>query len=90
MWHVLAWKHDIMWNASTDTDTVLQPAAACGIYTIKPSCGRIPYGGVVASNIPAGVEGILSTQGPMTRSVDDLDLYMKIMCDAKPWLEDPS
>lgn len=49
----------------------------------------MPYDGVNVLILPDGWEGVQSTQGPMARSVDDLELYMQLMCDAKPWNKEP-
>lgn len=66
------------------------PAAHCGIYGFKPSAGRVPYGGCNAPMLPPGAEGILCTHGPMARSAEDLEMYMKLIADSEPWRRDPS
>lgn len=66
-----------------------EPAAATGIYSFKPTAGRVPYDGINVLILPDGWTGVQSTQGPMARSVDDLELYMKLMCDAEPWHKEP-
>ncbi|TXT15067.1 uncharacterized protein COLE_01260 [Cutaneotrichosporon oleaginosum] len=70
--------------------SVRSPAAACGIYSFKPSIGRVPNTGAETLSAAAGYEGIISTLGPMGRSVEDLELIMRIIADAKPWEYDPS
>lgn len=49
----------------------------------------MPYDGINVLILPDGWTGVQSTQGPMTRSVDDLELYMQLMCDAEPWHKEP-
>ncbi|KLT42912.1 amidase [Cutaneotrichosporon oleaginosum] len=66
------------------------PAAHCGIYGFKPTAGRVPYGGCNAPMLPPGWEGILCTHGPMARSAEDLEMYMKLIADSEPWRRDPS
>ncbi|ORY22891.1 putative amidase [Naematelia encephala] len=70
--------------------SIRTPAANCGIYGFKPSVGRIPYGGANTPMGPVGYDGILCTHGPMARSVDDLELYMRTLLAGEPWLVDPS
>ncbi|BEJ08344.1 hypothetical protein CcaverHIS641_0504290 [Cutaneotrichosporon cavernicola] len=69
--------------------SVRSPAAACGIFSFKPSIGRVPNSGAETLSAAAGYEGIISTLGPMGRSVEDLELIMRIIADAKPWEYDP-
>lgn len=70
--------------------SVRSPAAACGIFSFKPSIGRVPNTGAETLSAAPGYEGIISTLGPMGHSVEDLELIMKIVADAKPWNYDPS
>ncbi|KAH6916170.1 amidase [Coprinopsis sp. MPI-PUGE-AT-0042] len=52
------------------------PAAYCGIYSLKPAHGRVPYFG--ARGPVQGFDGIKSVGGPMGRSVADLTLLSRI------------
>ncbi|KAI3652959.1 hypothetical protein MP228_002384 [Amoeboaphelidium protococcarum] len=64
------------------------PAHMCGIYTLKPSYGRLPLTG----NSHCGADGmheILPTFGPMARSINDLELFMKAVIDLNPHERDP-
>ncbi|TXT04813.1 hypothetical protein VHUM_04081 [Vanrija humicola] len=70
--------------------SVRSPAAACGIYSFKPSVRRLPYGGANIPVGPAGYEGILGTHGPMARGVDDLEKYMRLVASTEPWKRDPT
>lgn len=67
-----------------------QPAAACGIYSFKPSVGRLPYGGCNVPIMPAGCEAILGSHGPMGRSARDMELYMRLVASTEPWRRDPT
>ncbi|KAF8733457.1 hypothetical protein AX14_003820 [Amanita brunnescens Koide BX004] len=51
------------------------PAHFCGIYSLKPSPGRLSFYG--ARGPSPGFEGIKTTAGPMGRSVDDLELICR-------------
>lgn len=70
--------------------SVRSPAGACGIFSFKPTVGRIPYLGCQEPASPPGWDGIEGTHGPMARHEDDLELYMRIILDSRPWLADPS
>jgi len=63
------------------------PSALCGLYGLRPSCGRVPYGG--ALNTMEGQDSVLSVLGPMTSTVSGLKMFMEAVIKAKPWLKDP-
>ncbi|KAG8958714.1 hypothetical protein FRC03_008860 [Tulasnella sp. 419] len=63
------------------------PASFCGIYSLRPSYNRLPYGG--ALNSMEGQEAFLSVIGPMTSSVSSLKIFTKAVLDSKPWTKDP-
>ncbi|MQA98342.1 MAG: amidase [Streptosporangiales bacterium] len=56
------------------------PAAFCGIFTIKPTYGRVPH-------YPASPFGTLAHVGPMTRSVTDAALLLDVISrpDPRDW-----
>ncbi|OAA55169.1 Amidase [Cordyceps fumosorosea ARSEF 2679] len=63
------------------------PAAFNGVYGFKPSGKRVPTGGWECTNL--GAESITAVAGPIACSVRDLDLFMQITADARPWLREP-
>ena len=63
------------------------PAYCCGIASIKPSIGRIPYVNSIEPFIDLGVSDAFVTDGPMARSVSDLRLGLSVM--AGRHIEDP-
>lgn len=63
------------------------PAACTGIFTIKPSYGRFPH--FDARSGLAGFEAVASVNGPMARSVADLQLWAESVVGARPWERDP-
>ncbi len=70
--------------------SIREPAHFCGIAGFKPTSGRLTNLDTRGGIFPAGQGAILAQPGPMARTVEDLDLAMKIL--AAPGLEriDPS
>jgi amidase len=63
------------------------PSAFCGLYSLRPSYGRVPYCG--ALNSLEGQDSVQSVFGPMTNSVGGVKAFIKAVVNAKPWLKDP-
>ncbi|KAF9229322.1 general amidase [Gyrodon lividus] len=63
------------------------PSAMCGVYGLRPSYGRVPYGG--ALNSLEGQDSVLSVFGPITNSISGLKAFTEAVIKAKPWLKDP-
>ncbi|KAJ4267671.1 hypothetical protein NW762_003785 [Fusarium torreyae] len=63
------------------------PAACMGIFTIRPSAGRFPVRNC-RSGMP-GQEAVMSVNGPLARTLQDIEIYSKIVVDSQPWLLDP-
>lgn len=64
------------------------PSAFNGIYGFRTTVGRLPTADYFSCQL--GSESILSVTGPLTRSLKLLELVMKTIIDAKPWLVDPT
>ncbi|CAF1403491.1 unnamed protein product [Rotaria magnacalcarata] len=64
------------------------PSALNGIYGLRPSDGRFPYG--LARNSLNGQESVSSVVGPMTRSLGNIRTILKVITETKPWLVDPN
>ncbi|KAG5654922.1 hypothetical protein KAF25_010967 [Fusarium avenaceum] len=62
------------------------PSHMMGIYGLKPSSARLPYGGVPVST--EGQEHVPSSIGPMARSLDVIKLAMRSVIESKPWEHD--
>ncbi|KAK7677944.1 hypothetical protein QCA50_019024 [Cerrena zonata] len=63
------------------------PAAFSGCIGLRPTSKRVSLAGGVSSG--AGQESVPAVQGPMTRSVDDIDFWMSIYINqGKPWETD--
>ncbi|KAF7290792.1 Amidase domain-containing protein [Mycena indigotica] len=63
------------------------PSNACGLWTLKPTCSRLPTG---HGYIPMpGADSISGTFGPICRSLRDINLFFSVVLDTKPWLKAP-
>ncbi len=65
--------------------SVRQPCGVTGLYGLRPSTQRLPYGGV-RSTMP-GNEGVGSSLGPMAKSFRDIELFMRSVLNenTRPW-----
>ncbi|KAF6813462.1 fatty-acid amide hydrolase (amidase) [Colletotrichum plurivorum] len=63
------------------------PAACTGIFTLRPSFGRFPTLGCRSGM--AGQEAVQSVNGPMTRTITDLEMYCRAVVGSQTWLRDP-
>ena len=68
--------------------SIRSPSANCGLYGLRPSSYRIPFGGL--SYTMGGQEQIVPVLGPLSTSLEGVKLFMKTVIDSKPWLEEPS
>ncbi|KAF7591333.1 hypothetical protein BBP40_001657 [Aspergillus hancockii] len=64
--------------------SIRAPAAFCNAYGFRPTIRRNPYMGI---KVPGpGQEAILGVVGPLAaRSLDDLELFQRVVIDAEPW-----
>ncbi|CAH6718557.1 putative acetamidase [[Candida] jaroonii] len=64
--------------------SVRSPAAFSGCFSLRPSNKRISLAGAVASG--SGQESIVAVCGPLARSLEDVDYWMKsYINDGEPW-----
>ena len=64
------------------------PAHYSGIYTIKASIHRFLKAGNASAMV--GQEGIPPVYSPMTRTLEDLETFWRVVVGMKPWEYDPS
>ncbi|KAI5868167.1 amidase [Durotheca rogersii] len=63
------------------------PAACTGIFTLRPSFGRFPTLRC-RSGMP-GQEAVQSVNGPLARTLADVELWSRAVVGAEPWRLDP-
>ena len=68
--------------------SVRSPSANCGVYGLRPSSYRTPFGGLAFTM--GGQEQIVAVLGPLSTSLEGIKLFMKTIIDSKPWLTEPS
>lgn len=68
--------------------SIRSPAANCGVYGLKPTAFRVPTDGW--GYIMAGADTVESVLGPMSTSLSGLQLFMKTVLSASPWLTEPA
>ncbi|KAF0638902.1 hypothetical protein FPSE5266_05720 [Fusarium pseudograminearum] len=68
------------------------PALCCGTYGFKPTADRIPYGGQASLPFPKPEfeVGIKVVAGPLANSLQDLEMFMKIVLGSNPGHYDTS
>jgi amidase len=68
--------------------SIRSPAANCGIYGLKPTAFRLPTDGW--GYMMAGADTVESVVGPLSTSLAGLEVFMKAIIDAEPWLTEPA
>ncbi|KAI0639374.1 general amidase [Trametes polyzona] len=67
--------------------SVRYPSSFNGLYGLRPSYGRLPYGGCV--NSLQGQDSAPSSLGPLSGSVSGIKVFMEAVLAQEPWLRDP-
>lgn len=85
---LIAMKGSILGIGTDIGGSVRGPAAFCGIYGFKPTSYTLPMTDMLASPFSAELN-VLCSIGPMGRSLRDMELFTRIILEAKPYLVDP-
>ncbi|KAJ5774857.1 hypothetical protein N7457_009753 [Penicillium paradoxum] len=67
-------------------DSICFPAADCGLYSLKPSTGRLPLIGCASDLL--GCEAIMGTLRPILPTFGGIELCIKEIVESKPWAKD--
>ena len=67
--------------------SIRAPAGFCGVWGLRPSQKRIPMFPMVPSGNKTQ-ENVVVVLGPLARSAQDLELFMKVQLSSKPWETD--
>lgn len=85
---LIAMKGSVLGIGTDIGGSIRCPSAFCGIYGFKPTSFTFPMKGFIKHHFAAELN-ILCSAGPMGRSLRDMDLFARLLKDAKPWLVDP-
>ncbi|KAF7901194.1 hypothetical protein EAF00_003415 [Botryotinia globosa] len=67
--------------------SIRSPAVQCGLYGLRPTTFRLPLVGLAAPSM--GCDTIAGTIGSLNRSLEGIDIFMKVALHSKPWVSDP-
>ncbi|KAF7944585.1 uncharacterized protein EAE97_005218 [Botrytis byssoidea] len=68
--------------------SIRSPSVQCGLYGLRPTTFRLPLVGLAAPSM--GCDTIAGAIGPLSRSLEGIDLFMKVALHSKPCVSDPS
>ncbi|RGP76710.1 hypothetical protein FLONG3_5150 [Fusarium longipes] len=87
---LIAMKGSVLGVGTDIGGSIRGPSAFCGIYGFKTTSNTLPTRGYVKGAPPPSVLNVPLSTGPMCRSLRDMDLFMRCVLSAKPFLSDPN
>ncbi|KAF3771320.1 amidase [Cryphonectria parasitica EP155] len=63
------------------------PSLCCGLYGLKPTASRVPYGKQAPLGDP-GLHTVTASAGPLSHDLNALEIFMQAVLDARPALLD--
>ncbi|KAM0263954.1 hypothetical protein ACHAQJ_000989 [Trichoderma viride] len=85
---LLALRGSVLGVGSDVGGSIRVPAAACGIYGLKPTAFRVPTTGW--SSTPPGADPVVTVLGPMSVNLEGLEMFMRTVAAAESWRIEPS
>ncbi|UKZ71116.1 uncharacterized protein TrAtP1_012079 [Trichoderma atroviride] len=85
---LIALRGSVLGVGSDVGGSIRVPAAACGIYGLKPTSFRVPTTGW--SSTPPGADPIVTVLGPMSVNLEGLETFMRVVTAAEPWHIEPA
>ncbi|KAL6872186.1 amidase signature domain-containing protein [Trichoderma novae-zelandiae] len=85
---LLALRGSVLGVGSDVGGSIRVPAAACGIYGLKPTAFRVPTTGW--SSTPPGADPIVTVLGPMSVSLEGLEMFMPVVAATESWHVEPA
>lgn len=68
--------------------SIRSPAANCGVFGFRPTSYRLPVHGMADQLLSH--EQVVTVIGPLSTSLEGMELFMRTIISAKPWLKEPS
>ncbi|KAL9063453.1 MAG: hypothetical protein Q9157_008237, partial [Trypethelium eluteriae] len=83
---LVAMKGSVLGVGTDIGGSIRVPAMCNGLYGIKPSVGRVPYGGQENAALSgSGRTGLQASAGPIATTLRDCGLFFKSVVDSEPW-----
>ncbi|KAL9083098.1 MAG: hypothetical protein Q9159_005972 [Coniocarpon cinnabarinum] len=68
--------------------SIRSPAANNGLFGLRPTAYRVPCANIMMP--PVGDEGIIGVYGPLSTTLEGINLFMRTVLAPSPWLTEPS